>query len=304
VPINLDIDDCGRVTRFDFGAVRRRWPDLGRVAGELETLGDVVAAVATTDGRRVLDVRGDLPLAVGSGFKLCVLAVLAECVARRDVAWDNVIAMTEKARSLPSGILHRWPAGTPLTVQSVATLMISLSDNTAADLLADLVGRSALEARSPRNRPFLTTREFFVLRSPGADDLLERWRGGDLSERRAVIQAVADRPLPPAGGPSRLTHEPSVEWWFTAAELCDLLTEVEHFPGMSVDQGLADPLVWPRIAFKGGWEPGAMSWTTAVQSTSGQRHALALVANSPATGVSNERRLTALYREALDALPT
>jgi len=277
-------------------------PDLQHVRREIDTVGRRVGGAVVTDGQRIFDARGDEALAAGSAFKLCILAELASRVEHGEIAWDDVVILTEAHRSLPSGILNRWQAGTPLTVQSVAMLMISLSDNTAADLLADLVGRSALEARSPRNRPFLTTREFFVLRLPNADDLLERWRHGDLAERRAVLEAAADRPLPSAKALSRLAAELSVEWWFTPAELCALISEVEQFPGLGINPGLADPRDWAHIAFKGGWEPVAISWTTLVRDANGRRHALAFMANVSAGSAIDERGFAALYRETLEAL--
>src|SRR5690606_39753601 len=43
--------------------------------------------------------------------------------------------------SLPTGILQEWPVGTPMTIQSLATLMISISDNTATDVLLRVAGR-------------------------------------------------------------------------------------------------------------------------------------------------------------------
>jgi hypothetical protein len=277
-------------------------PDLQRLRREIDALGDRSGGAAITDGQIVFDIRGNVALAVGSAFKLCILAELASRVASGGLAWDDVVVLNDTHRSLPSGILQGWEAGTALTVQSAAMLMTSLSDNTAADLLADIVGRSALEARSPRNRPFLTTREFFVLRLPHAEDLLERWRHGDLDDRRAVLKAVADRPLPPAKALSHLTTELSVEWWFTPVELCDLIREVEQFPGLRINPGLADPRAWSRIAFKGGSEPGAISWTTHLHDAAGRRHALAFATNATSDAAIDERRLASLYRDALDLL--
>ena len=70
--------------------------------------------------------------------------------------------------------------------------MISVSDNTATDMLINLVGRSAVEAAltatgmaSPAlDRPFLTTREIFILK-------LDQWPA--LAKR----YIAADEPQPP-----------------------------------------------------------------------------------------------------------
>lgn len=301
IRVELELDRAGRFTRLVLGAPRRLRPDLDRVRGELAALTCPVGAVVTVDDRRVLDVHGDRQLAAGSAFKLVILAEVMERIAAGAMAWDQVAQLSDGARALASGILQTWPAGTTLTVETLATLMTSLSDNTAADVLASIVGRDALERRSQRNRPFLTTREFFVLRLPGAEDLLERWRRADGRERRAVLDVVATRPLPPARPPANLTLELSVEWWFTPAELSDLIREVEPFRGLTVNQGLADPHNWTRIAYKGGWEPGAMSWSTAARDEDGRTCTAVLVANRSGERPIPERRLASLYREALDA---
>ena len=88
-----------------------------------------------------------------------------------------------------------------------AAKMISLSDNTTADMLINLAGRSAVEAAltatgmaSPAmNRPFLTTREIFVLKLDQWPALANRYIAADEPGRRALLAGVVDRePLPTA----------------------------------------------------------------------------------------------------------
>ena len=43
--------------------------------------------------------------------------------------------------------MQDWPPGAAVTVETLATLMISVSDNTATDTLIRLVGRERVEAR-------------------------------------------------------------------------------------------------------------------------------------------------------------
>ncbi|MFL9455456.1 serine hydrolase [Tolypothrix bouteillei VB521301_2] len=50
------------------------------------------------------------------------------------LAWKDVVQLQPSEKSLPSGMLHTWPDGSYLTVQTLASLMISLSDNTATDI--------------------------------------------------------------------------------------------------------------------------------------------------------------------------
>ena len=79
--------------------------------------------------------------------------------------WNDVVPLAQEWKSLPSGVLRMWPAGTPLTLATYAAEMISISDNTAADALVRIVGPTALKRYAGNNEPFLTTREMFILKS-------------------------------------------------------------------------------------------------------------------------------------------
>ena len=80
---------------------------------------------------------------MGSAFKLGVLKALKEQIAGGRHSWDEVAELTAPDLSLPSGIIQGWPMGAPLTLHSLAALMISISDNTATDVLMRVVGRAA-----------------------------------------------------------------------------------------------------------------------------------------------------------------
>lgn len=129
------------------------------------SLEQIVQKIRALPGQTSLLVRGnqeivaynaDQPLAVGSAFKLLVLQALRQQIQAGQHQWDEVVRLKPEWKSLPSGLLQTWPSGTPITLQSLATLMISLSENTATDALIDIVGRETLEELFPRNQPFLT----------------------------------------------------------------------------------------------------------------------------------------------------
>ena len=70
-------------------------------------------------------------LGIGSAFKLYVLAELVRAVNDGERQWADVVALDSDVMSGPSGVLQGWPTGTPMTLQTLATLMIYISDNTA-----------------------------------------------------------------------------------------------------------------------------------------------------------------------------
>ena len=252
------------------------------------------------DGAELVSLNAERPLAVGSAFKLLVLQALQQQIEAGNHRWDEILRLQDAHRSLPSGRLQAWPTGTPLTVQSLATMMISESDNTATDHLLALVGRNAVEALTERNRPFLSTQEFFLLKDPQNRILLNRYRQGTERERRGVLKAIAELPLPGVnifnGGPLAL----DVEWFLTGRELCDAIATVAELPPMQVNPGLANPDNWQRVAFKGGSKPGVENFTTDLLDAEGHHYCIATTWNNP-EGI-DELKFSSLYRTALSSL--
>jgi len=274
----------------------------GAVIEQLKTLPGKVSIIIEEGGRDRAAFNADMPLAVGSTFKLAVLSALQKQIGAHRLAWDQVVALRPDSKSLPSGELQDWPAGSKLTLDTIASLMISISDNTAADIAAQTAGRLAVEAQSPkRNKPFLTTREAFQLKDPRNADLLAKWRGGDVREKRNVIAALHARPLPPVtifakGG----VVAPDVEWFFTTRELCALMAGVAELPLMSINRGLADAAAWSHVAFKGGSEPGVINLTTQVTSGHGATYCVSATWNDDK--LLDEKRFEALYSALLSGL--
>ena len=72
-------------------------------------------------------------------------------MAAGKVRWDQPLTVTAQFKSLPPGELQTEPDGTRISVLDSAAKMISLSDNTAADMLTGLAGPPPrLRRRSPR----------------------------------------------------------------------------------------------------------------------------------------------------------
>lgn len=76
-----------------------------------------------------------------SVFKVFVLAQLMKMVAEGKCALEDRVPMRESDKSIGSGLIRFLDAGLDLTLKDYATLMIIISDNTAADFLWRYVGR-------------------------------------------------------------------------------------------------------------------------------------------------------------------
>ena len=272
---------------------------------QLQALPGQTNLLILEDNTELAAHNGDRPLAVGSTFKLAVLATLREQIEKDDRSWRDVVELRPEDKSFPSGILQTWFDGALLTVQTLATFMISQSDNTATDTLIHLVGREAIEAFAARNQPFLTTREAFTLKNPQNEALLKRYQTGDVLQRRQILAELASSPLPNA---SLFGDKPialDIEWFFTPRELCGLMQKVADLPLMSVNPGggLVNPAQWQRVSFKGGSEPGVINLTTSLKSSGGKTYCVSATWNNPEAALDETSFLT-LYSGIIEGLRT
>lgn len=317
--IAIDPADQNRVselvfTSVDALAVAGDTPET--IAADLAALpGSVNAWFAPLDGGAALiNVAADTPLALGSAFKLYVLAALAEDVKAGRRKWSDVVPLTEK--SYPSGRLQDWPKGSPVTLHTLASLMISISDNTATDELIMVLGRKRIlklmresgHANPAANDPFLTTRELFMLKADPA--LAEQWRSGGEAAQAAAIGTLAARADPPideinaafAGGPKAL----DIEWFASPADLAKLFAHMrrtadpEVFAIMAISPS-ATPAIkdkWSYIGFKGGSEPGVINLTWLLTDKGGRDWVLTLGWNN-AAAVVDEGKLEGIAQRIL-----
>lgn len=261
-------------------------------------------------------------LAIGSTFKLWVLLAASDAVAGGNVEWQTPISIRDDWKSLPSGVLQEEPAGTTLPLEQVAREMISISDNTATDHLLRTVGRQAVEAAmartgaasAARNRPFLTTRELFLLKFAKDADR-ESWLTGNEDGRRAHLAGLASASLPATNELASWKsprHIDTLEWFAGPADLCRTMVALRDAglaegspvldilgqnPGVQVDRGL-----WSYVGFKGGSEPGVLNLTFLLRRAGDDAwYFFSVGANDPEKGIDADT-IVAIAEGALDLL--
>ncbi|MEE3716687.1 serine hydrolase [Tumidithrix elongata RA019] len=299
IPATIALNDKGQISGLYFGNPTIN--DVNDVVKGFKGLPGKVGLLVIEGNSARISINSDMPLAVGSAFKLAVLKALKSQIASGKHTWGDAIALKAKYKVLPTGILQTWPEGSLLTIQSAASLMISLSDNTATDMLIDLVGREKIEAIASRNRPLLTLREFFVLKSSQNSELLKRYHAGNEAERKSILTELAKLPLPKA---EELSLIPSIEleaeWFLTNGELCALIGDVADLPLMSINPGIANPTSWEKIAFKGGSDVGVLNLTTWLKAKNGKTYCVSATWNN--TTALEESKFFSLYSALLESL--
>lgn len=239
----------------------------------------------------VVQLVGDRAAPLGSAFKLWVLAELSRQVKAGDRHWSDVVRLPDQ-RSLPSGMTQNWPKGAPVTLQTLATLMISISDNTATDTLVNLLGREKIEkmvatvgvADPGRNRPFLSTYDAFALKALADDPLVAGWAIATPDARAAGFAAAKDRLAAAkvdvglfAGG-KPLAQQ--VEWFASPADEARTLDWLRRngdettLAVLAVNPGTGLKDKFAYIGFKGGSEPGVITLNYLVRTKSGKWYAV------------------------------
>jgi beta-lactamase class A len=262
-------------------------------------------------GFRVLhQLNPDKPLALGSTFKLYVLAALQQV----GLPWDKVLTIREDWKSLPSGILHTWPAGTPITIYDLAEKMISISDNTATDHLLYSIGRERVEgmlgmlgnSHPELSTPFISTLELFKIKS--FSEMLKRYAAGDTAGRRALLQKEI---LAISRDQIRMWSLPvaidSVEWFASPMDICRLMEYFHKQNNLTIlkilakNPGLEIPGTFSYAGYKGGAEPGVLNMSWLLKTHDGRVYALSAGWNNSA-GVLDSVRFMALLQTSINLL--
>jgi len=244
---------------------------------------------------------------IASVFKLYVLAELTRSIRAGERSWKDTLPLTQK--SLPSGIIRNWPTGTPLTLQTLATLMISISDNSATDILIKELGRNNIgrlvkdtgHSNISAILPVLTTLEFFALKMPANADLRQRYiRANDEAQRR-ILATSQDRLGMDDVEAANLANKPryidEIEW-FAAPQDITLVLHYIHLLNDPVARAILsiDPIIpagdkarWVNLGGKGGNEPGVISFAFLGQSRSGRMLAISGSWNNAVQEVDKKR---------------
>ncbi|MET3724039.1 serine hydrolase [Sphingomonas trueperi] len=316
VSMAISVDPAGdhRITGLLVQGVTAREATLDAVEAALKGLpgrtGYALAKLGDGKPQLLRQHNADQAFAIGSEFKLVILAELIRATSAGERSWDDMVTLD--GSELPGGGYTAKPAGTKVSLRELATQMISISDNSATDILLKTLGRTKVEAMLPvvgiadpaRNRPFLGTGEVFKLKTIPA--LRDRYIAANEAERRALLAGeVAATPLSKvdvglfsAGKPLSID---TLEWFETPADLVRVMDWIRRNTEgpkgkdaravLSKNPGIP-PLAaskWSYVGYKGGSEPGVIAMTLLLQGKDGGWTVLSASWNDPAQEVEQGR---------------
>lgn len=302
-----------KVSGFRLTGFAARDDSYDKVAAEFAALpgnsGFMVARLGENGLDPIASHNPDTEFAVGSAFKLYVLSALVAQIDAGTRRWDDVVKIGP--RSFPSGMTQDWPTGAPVTIQTLATLMISISDNTAADTLIRLVGRDAIADQigktghgdPGRILPFLTTVEAFALKEDRAADKRAAYAAaaGDVEQGRLLDRWAADLSIDNVdiarlGGAAPRAID-SIEWFASPADIARVLDTLRRqndatalaILGVAPHLGDAPRGGWDYVGYKGGSEPGVLNLSWLLRAEKGGSYVVTASWNDPHAALDNAR---------------
>lgn len=258
----VKLNENNQIITLWFNSPQFKKIDINETLYELKSLDGIVSYNIRKNGKELFSYNENKPLAIGSAFKLYILKTLVEKINKKQETWDKVVLLDKKNFSAPSGFLHTWADKSPVTIATLANLMISQSDNTATDFLIEYLGRENIEKNAPKNYlPLLKTNEMFKLKWAIPKEQTEAYIKKDEKDKRLFLTELKNISLEKMKMDDKPSYIDSIEWFFTTKELCQVIEELTGQEAISInDSGLINKK-WSSVGFKGGSEMGVLNLT-------------------------------------------
>lgn len=278
----------------------------------MDTQGKLSATLRTTDNKVNITYNNLEAFAIGSTFKIYVLGALAQSIARGEHQWNENLAINEDWKSLPSGKMQDLPPGKEFPLYEYAEKMISISDNTAADHLINLLGREQVEnmlvpmgnIHEQNYLPFLTTIEIFKLKWALNPLETQNYIQMNKSERAQFLKKIPQISKDQIGNNGIDFDKPTLvdklEWFATTPENCNAVFWLANQNSIEINKILSKsvPILndvgaenshWQYAGYKGGSEPGVLTMTFLLESKNGNRACFAISWNNQKENVAQGR---------------
>jgi beta-lactamase class A len=122
------------------------WTGLETTSKNAESQGGTVGYAIAWNGEIVAQRNERRRFRAASCVKIPIMIELYRQVDAGTLSLDDLRPMLDEDRTPGSGVLQHFRTGVALTLDDLCTLMISISDNTATNLLLDLVGMDRVAA--------------------------------------------------------------------------------------------------------------------------------------------------------------
>jgi hypothetical protein len=258
---------------------------FGDIAARLRELPGRASLVVTREGKEIAAMEADRPLQVSSTMKVGVLKALLDEVKAGRLSLERNALVRPDLKALPSGTLHQFPDNAPVTLHTLASLMMRDSDNTAADTLIDAIGKE--KVRALLGLPWLMTyHHWFMLKAdPG---LYAEFRDQP-EERKAGWLAALVPKIPLDYSDSINGTTPQAGWFVSTRRLCSLMDEVAASDFAKLESAYVQYPEWTAVAAKAGGDETSRNDTVALTRLDGTRYCVSVTWNTDEPIFNDER---------------
>lgn len=116
-----------------------RWDDVRATIARHERSGSIGVAIIAPDGER-WSQNGQRQFRAASVVKIPLMVELYRAIDRGELSLDETFDLTSADKAPGSGVLLHMHNGVQVTLNDLIYLMISISDNTATNMLIDVAG--------------------------------------------------------------------------------------------------------------------------------------------------------------------
>ncbi len=285
-PSKIALDQNHKIISLWFGHPLPSDDSIQKIFDELVKVEGKISLYVSKNGVSVIGKNENDKMGVGSAFKLEILKKLIEKMDKEKISPEKIVYLKESLKTLPSGMLQCWPDKSPITVQTLANLMISISDNTATDHLIDFVGLDMIK-----------TREMFFLKWGISKEELDDYFKSSDKDKKLKREKFALKDLDTIKYTPSPTYIEELEWFFSTKELCTIISSLKNRAEISINTPFIEKKNWKIAGFKGGSEPGVINYTHILQKKEkSPLFAISLTVNNPKKGVDTSKITELLVR--------
>lgn len=167
------------------------WGEFEALATNAERTGGTVGVTLIAPNDKVYAYRGDRRFGAASTVKIPLMIELYRQFDRGERSPDDRYELRAEDRAPGSGVLLHLHEGTALTLTDLVYLMISISDNTATNVLIDLAGMANVNGTMRELGMTNSTLGRKMKGRPAQGDEQENW--GTPNDYATVVRAILER---------------------------------------------------------------------------------------------------------------
>jgi len=158
--------------------------------------------------REEISIEADKVFPLGTVFQTAVMVEVFRQVEREMLSLDNTIQLTDRTKSVGPGILQYLSNNLELSIKDLIVLMMTISDNTATDMLWKKVGVQSVnmmlrELGFTRTNIYIPNREYYLLsllsigefEGLSMNEFVQTWKNRSQLEKTRTMGAIDGQAL-------------------------------------------------------------------------------------------------------------